>query len=238
MNSSATHIDIVLPCYNPHPGWEENVISNMQKLYEVYPFIIFTLYIVPDGSKRGHTADTKKKIISALPRVNFVDYPSNQGKGYAVRAGVAQCTSEYVIYTDYDFPYTDISLYQVIESLLTGVDVVVAVRDRNYQKNLPLFRRFLSNSSHWINRLLLGLRINDTQGGLKGFNRKGRDIFLSTQINSFLFDTEFIYKAAHRKDIRIQAVKTRIKDGLAVSEMGFKVIRKELKNFLIILRNK
>ena len=36
---------------------------------------------------------------------------------------------------------------------------------------------------------------------MKGFSQAGQAIFLTTRINSFLFDTEFIYKASRRKEI-------------------------------------
>lgn len=235
---SIIHIDLILPCYNPHPGWDKGIIDQMNRLYRTYPRYRFRLYLVPDGATKGIDAEIQQRLVETLPDTQFVTYPQNHGKGYAVRAGVAQSRSEYIIYTDYDFPYTDDSFEQVIRALQEGYDVVVAVRDSNYQKNLPVFRKFLSHASHWVNRIFLGLKIKDTQGGLKGFNRKGKAIFLSTQVTSFLFDTEFIYKASRRKDIRIGVVKTRIKDGLAVSEMGFKIIRRELKNFFLILRNK
>ena len=59
--------------------------------------------------------------------------------------------------------------------------------------------------------------------------------FLTTRINSFLFDTEFIYKASRRKEINLQTINANIKEGLAVSDMGFKVLRREALNFLSIL---
>ena len=119
----------------------------------------------------------------------------------------------------------------MVEALLGGADVVVATRGKSYQDNLPPFRQMLSKLSHICNTWVLRIKIKDTQGGMKGFSQAGQAIFLTTRINSFLFDTEFIYKASRRKEINLQT----IKEGLAVSNMGFKVLRREALNFLSIL---
>jgi hypothetical protein len=113
--------------------------------------------------------------------------------------------------------------------------VVVATRSKSYQENLPPFRKVLSKLSHICNTWILRIKIKDTQGGMKGFSQAGQAIFLTTRINSFLFDTEFIYKASRRKEINLRTINANIKEGLAVSDMGFKVLRREALNFLSIL---
>lgn len=232
-----TEIDLVLPCYNPPPGWEQKVSSKFNALQSLFDSIHFHLFIVSDGSKRGYEPKTIHALEEAIPGITIVNYSQNRGKGYALREAVKHCKSMYIIYTDYDFPYTDESFRRVIDTLLNGADVVVAIRDKSYQKGLPPFRKFLSESSHLCNAYLLRLKIRDTQGGLKGFNRKGQNVFLTTKVNSFLFDTEFIFKA-QKEHLNIQAIQSRIREGLHVSDMGFNVLKRETANFLSILFNK
>lgn len=229
-----TNVDLVLPCYNPPTGWEQGVIGDFEHLCTQFGALRFHLFIVTDGSQRGYEPETVARLKEAIPDLKIVDYQPNRGKGYALREAVRHTTSPYILYTDYDFPYTDESVRTVIDALLGGADVVVAVRDTAYQHGLPRFRRFLSNASHRCNRLLLRLKITDTQGGLKGFNRRGREVFLSTTICSFLFDTEFIAKSS-RRGLRIEPVASRIKEGLLISDMGIDVLRREMLNFLKIL---
>lgn len=230
-------IDIVLPAYNPPAGWEDKVITNFHDLCTRHADIDFKLYIVSDGSTRGYGEEVTRRLEQAIPQLQIVNYSKNMGKGYGLRQGVSLCQSDFTIYTDYDFPYTDASMQNVIGALQNNADVVVAVRNKQYQHNLPPLRKFLSRSSHILNKFILGLKIKDTQGGLKGFNAKGREVFLSTTINSFLFDTEFIYKAS-RKHLNVVAVDSAIKKGLAVSDMGFKVVKREFMNFLKIVFGK
>lgn len=231
-------IDIVLPCYNPSEGWERRVLSNYNELCRLHPDYAFNLFVVTDGSTRGYNEETVSFLKESIPSFTLVDYKTNMGKGYALRTAVKECCSGFIIYIDYDFPYTWDSLDNVINALRSGSDVVVAVRNCDYQRSLPRFRKILSYSSHMINKVLLGLKITDTQGGMKGFNRRGREIFLTTTINSFLFDTQFIYKASHTKGIKVTAVDARIKEGIHMSVMGMKVLRREFRNIFVILFNR
>lgn len=231
-------IDIVLPCYNPSVDWEKRVVEHYKSLQERHSGRKFNFFIVTDGSTKGYSDEIIGFLKSRIPALTIVDYPVNKGKGYALRAAVKECTSNYIIYIDYDFPYTWDSIQNVVAALENGADVVVAVRNTDYQKSLPRFRKLLSYSSHLLNRLVLRLKITDTQGGMKGFNRKGREIFLTTTINSFLFDTQFIYKASHKQGIKVVAVDARIKEGICMSVMGWKVLKRELKNIFVILCNK
>lgn len=236
--STTAHIDLVLPCYNPPTGWEQRVIAHFKEVEGLFTNIHFHLFIVSDGSRRGYEPETLARLREALPDIRIVEYQPNRGKGYALREAVKHCTSPYIIYTDFDFPYTNDSFGRVVEALIDGADVVVAIREKSYQNNLPLFRQLLSKLSHLCNTWVLRIKIKDTQGGMKGFSRKGQTIFLSTQIKSFLFDTEFIYKASRQKDIDLRTINAVIKEGLTVSNMGLRVLRQEAFNFFTILFHK
>lgn len=103
--------------------------------------------------------------------------------------------------------------------------------------HLKPMRRFLSAGSRMINRLLLSLPSNDTQGGIKGFNNEGRRAFLATQVDRFLFDTEFIALATKRGlDIRLTSC--HIRPGIQMSRMSWGTFLRELRNIprLVVAR--
>lgn len=227
--------DIVLPCYNPHVGWEQKVINKFREIEKKYNDYLFRLHIVNDGSTIGYEEETINILYKEIPTVDLVLYDKNRGKGYALRQAVMNCMNDYIIYTDYDFPYTDHSFENVMNALIDGAEVVVATRGKSYQNGLPPFRRFLSISSHILNRMVLGLKIHDTQGGMKGFDQSGRQLFLSTTIDTFLFDTQFVKKASKNKQIRLVTVDAEIRDEIHLSCMGPKVIKQEMKNIFKIL---
>lgn len=152
--------------------------------------------VVNDGSKHGFTENAVQSLRTALPNTVIVDNKINQGKGGAVRDGIAHSDSKLALYTDYDFPYQIDSVCQVIHHLEEGYDVVVANRNHTYYSQLSKRRKLASYSSCFLNFMLLGLTHTDTQGGLKGFNQKGKAFLASTRTKQFLFDTEFIYNAS------------------------------------------
>lgn len=222
-------IDIVLPAYNPHINWEKGVAVNFHDLCAMFPKYKFSLYIATDGSVRGFEPDVVSFLKDEVKDVKIVDHAVNMGKGFALRSAVKQCAGDWVIYIDYDFPYTFESISKVVAALRDGADVVIAARADSYQKNLPFVRKMLSYASHAVNRFVFRLPFKDTQGGMKGFNRRGRELFLQTTINTFLFDTQFIYKAV-KSGADVRVVDAEIKNGLKVSVMGLKVLFKELRN--------
>ena len=149
MNAQAD-IDLVLPCYNPPSGWEERVATHFREVERLFSPVRFHLFIVSDGSRRGYEPETIDRLRQLIPNVCVVDYKPNRGKGYALREAVKRCTSPYIIYTDYDFPYTNDSFGRMVETLLGGADVVVATRSKSYQENLPPFRKVLSKLSIYV----------------------------------------------------------------------------------------
>lgn len=228
-------IDVILPAYNPHHHWEHEIVENFNRLKNGFTEYNFRLFIVTDGAKKGYEPDVLEYLNQNLPDATILHYNNNRGKGYALRYAVERCPDDWIIYIDYDFPYTDNSIKKVLCSLASGADVVVATRKSSYQNNLPFLRKRLSHMSHTFNRYILNIPIRDTQGGMKGFNKKGRTVFLSTKICTFLFDTEFIYKA-FKKGYNVVAIDAEIKEGLKVSSMGIKVIFREFLNVLEIIK--
>ena len=62
------------------------------------------LVIVDDCSKDG-TWENLKKIAQNEPRIKLIHHEVNQGKGAALRTGIAQATSSIVVIQDADLEY-------------------------------------------------------------------------------------------------------------------------------------
>ena len=226
-------IDIILPCYNPRPDWEQVMITKYHELRSVLGRNI-RFIVVNDGSVRGFTQEAVDTLLAAVPGTIIVDNKQNQGKGAAVRDGLAHSDSEVAIYTDYDFPYEVHSMFDVVDLLEQGYDIVIAKRDHSYYNQLTFKRKVMSYASKCLNFILLGLTHVDTQGGLKGFNRKGKEYLASTRTNRFLFDTEFIYHASKNDDVLIAETTVTLRDEVVLLDMKKSVLKEELKNLFSI----
>jgi glycosyltransferase involved in cell wall biosynthesis len=195
------------------------------------------MYIVNDGSKSGiRTADIRL-LSEKIAGFTYIDSPVNQGKGGALRDAVRLTNGKWVIYTDADYPYLMENAVEMFRLLSTdAADVVVGVRDEQYYDQLPLGRKIFSLSLKVMNYLFFPqLKVKDTQSGLKGFNQKGKEVFLKTRIPAFLFDMEFLVLASKRADIRIQWIYVQARQGIVFSTMRAKTILIELFNFVSIL---
>ena len=156
---------------------------------------------------------------------------------YGSERGFEKVVTDYILYTDHDFPYTLDSMSRVLEMLQRGVDVVVSTRDKAYYDCLPFSRRLISRFVRGCNRYLLRMNYSDTQAGLKGFNRKGRFIFLSTCIDTYLFDLEFVYKACHHPALVIEEIPVKLREAVCFPVFGIETYWKELLRVCISSRD-
>lgn len=225
---------IILPCYNPPTGWERIVVAGYREIERRLGKPL-SLYVVNDGSP-NELSDAVRYIQNSIEHFTYIDCENNRGKGAALRTGISKADAEYFIYTDIDFPYTIDSMWSVFERLERGDDVVAGVKDEAYYKQTPRLRRWISKVLRFAIKNVLGLRISDTQCGLKGFNHKGRDQFLSTKIDRYLFDLEFIYLASKaRRNLKVTSVPVQLRPGIVFRSMNPKILWQESKNFGKIL---
>ncbi|MBL0009395.1 MAG: glycosyltransferase [Saprospiraceae bacterium] len=226
-----TSLDIILPAYNPLPGWEDIVIGRFQSLVKALPDVKIRLFIVNDGSQRLDENHSAGVIQEVIPDLQWISYKENRGKGYALRQGVKNSTADFVVYTDIDWPYTEESMIGVIQTLTGSADAVIGKRDENYYTHLPPARRRISRLLRSFNAKLLRLKVDDTQAGLKGFRKNIKDIFLSTTIDRYLFDLEFIYLISAKKEIKVVGYPIALRPGITFSKMNRKILFQEARNF-------
>ncbi len=227
-------IDLIFPCYNPPKDWHLDTFNNYQEISKSIPDVIIYLYVVDDGSKNGviqqESIDYLKKNI---PYFSFLKYKQNKGKGYALRHAIHQTKSEKQIYTDIDVPFGVKSVLDVFQALEKGADVVTGLRDDMYYQKVPFKRKIISQVAQILNKLFLKLPIKDTQAGLKGFNKIGKETFLITKVNEFLFDTEFL-ALAHKFKLNIIIVPISLKPNIKLSRIKINTLWRELMNFFSI----
>jgi len=229
-------IDIVLPCFNPLANWVDTVIERVGEIQSRLPDFDFHCIVVNDGSSQNVDDKDAARLSAVLPDFQWISYAQNRGKGYALRQGITKAKSDVVLYTDIDLPYKMDSMLDCLIQVVDGkADLSVAIRNESYYKRLPARRRYLSKALRSLNRMLLGLKTSDTQGGLKVFNSKGRSHFLATTIDRYLFDLEFVYLCSRDKDVVVLPVESDMRDTIELSKFPLSVLRNEGMNFLKLI---
>jgi glycosyltransferase involved in cell wall biosynthesis len=180
---------VIVPAYNEG----RQIYENIQEFLRAFATLghDFELIVVDDGS----TDDTYKEALrAASDRVRVLTYPENRGKGYALRRGVGEATGELVTFIDADLDLHPCQTEVLLRHMEDGVDVVLGCKRHPQSRlNYPLKRRFLSAAYHQLTRLLFGLKVCDTQTGLKLFRR---EVLLSVlprvTVNGYAFDLDLL----------------------------------------------
>jgi hypothetical protein len=152
--------------------------------------------LIDDGSTDG-TADVARDLLAGVPHHRVVTLPANQGKGAAVRTGVALARGMYTAHMDADMAIDPRAVPLLREALRTS-DVAIGSRalvdsmvDGTYAVRAVMGRLF--------NRLVTtgtGLGLQDTQCGFKAFHTPAaRLLFHLVRIDRFAFDVEILARA-------------------------------------------
>jgi glycosyltransferase involved in cell wall biosynthesis len=194
-------LSVIIPVYNSAAFIAETfrgLVDYLEKQGEEYE-----LLFVDDGS-RDNTGSILEELGGRNPRVSLIRNGTNRGKGYTVRAGMKQAQGDFLVFTDADLAYPPTEIGKILNTLREGADLAIATRVAPASRFImsPEFFGYLYTrhlGSRLFNRLVrkvLGLSINDTQAGLKGFSRKAKEIIFCRQtLEGFTFDVELIYIA-------------------------------------------
>jgi len=229
---------LVLPCYNPAPGWEQHVLESYRAFCARVEEQV-QLVLVRDGSSAVVTDAHIALLSSNIPSFKLIAYDTNRGKGYALRKGIAEASGDIVMYTDIDFPYTLESMQTVYDKLNKDeCDVAIGVKNEAYYAQVPWMRRAISKNLRLLTGMFLSMPITDTQCGLKGFNRKLVPVFLATTIDRYLFDLEFVRNCFVGKKYRVNAVPVALNENVHFRSMNYRILLPEMANFIRLLFRK
>jgi glycosyltransferase involved in cell wall biosynthesis len=227
-------VSLVLPCYHPPEGWAQNLLANYRDITTTLPEPV-QLIVVFDGVEEALVAGDIALLKAEISSLVIVHYAHNRGKGYAIRQGVARATGDVVLYTDIDFPFENrclVSLYQALKH--EPIDIAMGIKDERYHAHLPPLRKVISRSLRVCTRIVLRLPEPDTQCGLKGFKQSVAPLFLSTTIDRYLFDLEFI-KKAYKRGCVVKPIPVALKPNVHFRKMNYKILFPELWNFIRVV---
>lgn len=181
-------LSVVIPAYHE----EALIAGTVRAIHDELSLRLeagtFEIIVVDDGSADATAAEASR----AGARVQRLE--RNQGKGAAIRAGVAVAEGVSLVFTDADLAYSPSLILDVLDCVEDGWDVVVGSRRHDDANTLVRARRVRELGGRAINLLthvvLLG-NFHDTQCGLKGFRADiAKTIFERTRIPGFAFDVE------------------------------------------------
>lgn len=196
-----TKISVVVPTYKQ----EKTIVKDINRLQQAVKGLpySFEIIVVVDGFV-DDTFNILKKL--RRPHLKVLGYPDNHGKGYAVRYGMLRATGDIVGFIDGGMDIDPSSISMIINHFVWyNADVIIGSKLHPVsQVNYPFQRKVLSWGYRTIIRTLFGLKIRDSQVGIKFFKQKVvQDVFPRLLVKHFAFDIEILAVAYSRGFKRI-----------------------------------
>jgi dolichyl-phosphate beta-glucosyltransferase len=167
--------------------------------------------IVVDDGSRDNTADVVKQRAARWPLLRLV-VAGHNGKGAAVRLGMAAALGRYRIFSDADLSVPIEDLDKLLNPLREGAGVAIASRalkDSEIELHQPWYRETMGKVFNRLVRIFVLGGVHDTQCGFKAFTAEVAErVFPPLQTHGFGFDVEVLYRA-ERAGYRIVEVPTR-----------------------------
>ncbi len=206
MNQPASNSDvapcltIVMPVYNE----AATVASVVERVLAQRP--VMELVIVDDASRDDSWA-ALSKCAAGDSRIRLLRHEVNQGKGAALRTGIAQATSPYVLIQDADLEYDPGEYHILLGPVLSGrADVVYGSRFGGSMGHRVLYfwhsvgNRLLT----LLSNITTNLNLTDMETCYKLFKREVLQQF-KIEENRFGFEPEITAKIS-RLNLRIYEV--------------------------------
>jgi dolichyl-phosphate beta-glucosyltransferase len=190
-------ISVVIPAFNEEP----RLAPAIRDLLDYLRDRAFELIVVDDGSRDG-TASLVTSLAETHPQVRLIRLAANQGKGYAVRTGVLNCSGRLVLFADADGATPAAELRRLEQAIASGADVAVgsrALTSAEVEVRARWYRRLFGRTFHLLVRSLTVKGIRDTQCGFKVFRGPvAHDLFSRMRMSGFSFDVEVLLMAQRR----------------------------------------
>jgi glycosyltransferase involved in cell wall biosynthesis len=224
-------VSIVVPYYNPGELLRPTIESVMRVLSA--SGATFEIIAVSDGC-----SDNSQSTLDGLPErvVRRISYPTNVGKGYALRIGFGEARGLYVGFIDADGDISPEFLTNLLAIMREdGPDIVIGTkRHPDSAVHNGALRRAYSWGYQSLIRILFSLDVGDTQVGVKLMDRRVVDDLLPLlRENRFALDLELLVLARNHGYAHIVEAPVRI-DKRSQSTVSLKAVRSLLVDTMAI----
>ena len=158
---------ILIPAYKP----DQRLVTLVDQLSNACQAPIV---IVNDGSPAEHAPVFAA--LEAIPRITLLIHPANQGKGAALRTGFRYIESlpaeiTCIVTADADGQHSVKDILAVAETAAQKPEAMIT-GSRRFDKDVPPRSMFGNTVTRWVMRLFFGVRLWDTQTGLRAIPRR------------------------------------------------------------------
>lgn len=168
MRHDGHFLSLIIPVYKQ----ENTIVKNVQEIQKVLNTIRYDyeILIVIDGLvDRSHQLLKKGRI----PKTRLIYYKENQGKAYAIRKGMEKAKGDYIMFMDSGMEIDPNGISMLLEHMeWYNADIIVgSKRHPASQVQYAKQRKILSYGYYYLVKLMFGIKVTDTQAGIKIFKK-------------------------------------------------------------------
>ncbi len=223
-------ISVIIPAYEP----DDKLITTVQELTEVG---FSDILVINDGSSEECTAIFDK--VREIPTCTLLKHEVNKGKGAALKTAFSYVLenrpdSICVVTADADGQHLVKDIDAVCEAVLDKEAVVLGARNFA-QADVPARSVMGNRITCGVFRLFFGMKLKDTQTGLRAIPCKYLPEILQADGNRYEYETNMLFMI-NRKKIPYEEVKITTVYIEENKSSHFRVIRDSVRIYALILK--
>ena len=161
-------ISIVVPVYNENRNVKilyNEIVKTLKNIKD------YEIVFVDDGSTDGSYI-ALESIASNDKKIKVVKLLTNFGQSNAIAAGISSSKGEIIVTMDSDLQHDPNDILPLVKKIKEGYHVVCGWRKYRGSSDSLIKKTIPSRISNYLIRLLIGIRLNDSTGGMRAFSRK------------------------------------------------------------------
>lgn len=184
-------LSVIVPVYKQ----EKTIVLDLTRILQVLKSTRYTFELIPVVD--GTTLDNSLVAIQQanLPNTNPVGYPVNSGKGAAVRFGMQQAKGEVVTFIDAGMDIDPQGIVMLLEHM-RWYEADVIIGSKLHAASIveyPWQRKVMTYGYYLLVKMLFGLKVRDTQTGLKAYRHEVlAKVLPKLVVKQFAFDIEIL----------------------------------------------
>ncbi len=224
------NISVIIPAYKP----DEKLIDTIHSIIDIG---FSDIIVVDDGG--GKDFDWIFDRVTAIPECTLLRHEVNRGKGVALKTAMRFFDDNRrdmlgAVTVDADGQHLAKDIKAVCERMVKKGTIVFGCRDFSGD-NVPARSRFGNKVTIGIVRLFFGLKISDTQTGLRAFPRDIIPEMLTVKGERYEYETQMLYYMS-KKSIPFNEVKIETVYLDDNSSSHFRPIRDSIRIYSLVIK--
>lgn len=223
-------ITVVIPAYKP----DEKMLVTLEELVKAG---FSDILVVNDGS--GEEFDDIFKAVKKMPECTLLEHEVNRGKGAAMKTAFRYFMDnredqKCVVTADADGQHLTKDIIATAVAAKEQEKVVLGVRNFS-DPNVPSRSKMGNQITCMVFRLFFGMKIQDTQTGLRAFPRKYLEDILKAEGDRYEYETNMLF-LINRKNIPMGEVQIETVYIEENKSSHFRVVRDSIRIYALILK--